>query len=443
MARYHRGMALVLRSSRVVLPDGVRPAVVVADGPRITAVVDEHPDAVDLGDLVLSPGLVDCHVHLNEPGRTAWEGFETATRAAAAGGVTTLVDMPLNCQPVTTTRAALDRKLEATVGKLSVDVGFWGGVVPGNARELDALVEGGALGAKAFLCHSGIDDFPNVVRGDLLKAMPRLREAGVPLLVHAELERDVTDLPTNAHAYARWLAARPRSFEDAAIQLVIELVRETGCPAHIVHLSSGTALPFIADARAEGLPLTVETCPHYLCLRSEDIPDGATHFKCAPPIRDEANRRLLWEGLRHGVIDQVVSDHSPCTPGLKAGTFDEAWGGIASLQLGLPAVWTEARRKGHDLSDLARLMSRAPARLAGLSGRKGAIEVGLDADLVAWDPDAAFTVQREGLLFRHALTPYLGAQMQGVVHRTWLRGACVFDGDRVIGPAGEPLLGVT
>ncbi|MCP4805312.1 MAG: allantoinase AllB [Proteobacteria bacterium] len=436
-------MALVLRSSRVVLPDGVRPAVVIVRDGRIAAVVDEHPDAVDLGDLVLSPGLVDCHVHLNEPGRTEWEGFWTATQAAAAGGVTTLVDMPLNCQPVTTTRAALDTKLEAAKGQLHVDVGFWGGVVPGNDRELAALVEGGVLGAKAFLCHSGIDEFPNVVRGDLLRAMPELSAAGVPLLVHAELESEVSGLPTDASSYARWLAARPRSFEDAAIQLVIELVRETGCPAHIVHLSSGTALPFIADAKAEGLPLSVETCPHYLCLRSDDVPHGATHWKCAPPIRDEANRRLLWTGLDEGVIDQVVSDHSPCTPGLKQGTFDDAWGGIASLQLGLPAIWTEARERGHGLADLARLMSREPARLAGLSGRKGAIEVGLDADLVAWDPDARFTVDRAGLRFRHTLTPYLGAEMQGVVHRTWLRGECVFDGDTVLGPAGRTLLGVT
>ncbi|MCC6876337.1 MAG: allantoinase AllB [Sandaracinaceae bacterium] len=437
---------VVLRSERVVTAEGVRPAVIVIEDERIAAVTDAPAPGApvhDLGSLVVMPGLVDCHVHVNEPGRTEWEGFETATRAAAAGGVTALVDMPLNCIPVTTTRDALHRKLESVQGKLSVDVGFWGGVVPGNSPDLAALAEAGALGAKAFLCHSGIDDFPRATKEDLQIAMPVLRDAGIPLLAHAELELGLEALEDSPRRYATYLASRPRAWEDAAIALLIELCRQTRCPVHVVHLSSASALPMIAEAKAEGLPLSVETCPHYLCLRSEEIPDGHTEYKCAPPIREDDNRERLWQGLLDGVIDLVVSDHSPCTPALKKmerGDFMEAWGGIASLQLGLPSVWTEARARGAKLEDLARWMGAGPARLAGLRDRKGAIAAGADADLVVWDPDARFEVSREILRFRHKVSPYLGRALTGVVRETWLRGRRVFDGNEIASGNGRPLL---
>jgi len=451
-----------LRSARVVTPDAVGPATIVVDGARIREVLPGRaaaPPGVpveDLGALVLAPGLVDAHVHVNEPGRTDWEGFATATRAAAAGGVTALVDMPLNCLPVTTRRVALEEKLRATAGQLHVDVGFWGGVVPGNADELPALAAVGALGCKAFLVHSGIDEFPNATEADLRAAMPILREAGLPLLAHAELDLDLPPFDSAINAdgtpgagdprrYASFLRSRPAAMEDAAIALLIRLARETGCAVHIVHLSSASSLEQIARAKADALPLTVETCPHYLCLEAETIPDGATEFKCAPPIREHGNREALWRGLADGVIDLVVSDHSPCTPALKGrerGDFAAAWGGIASLQLGLPAVWTEARRRGHGPGAIARWMSERPAALAGLGRRKGRIAPGFDADLVAWDPESELDVDAGGLHFRHKVSPYLGRRLQGRVARTWLRGQLVYDGvTHPAGPIGAPLLG--
>ncbi len=422
-----------LRSDRVLTPDGLRPATVVL-GDRIE--LRDHPDPEDLGDLVLMPALVDSHVHINEPGRTEWEGFTTATQAAALGGVAALCDMPLNCLPVTTTASALDAKVQASEGLLAVSVGFWGGVVPGNLRELAPMVEAGARGFKAFLCHSGIDDFPESDRAVLREAMRELKRLGSRLLVHAELEHELPDPPDpeDPTTYLAWLHARPRSFEDGAIAMVIELMRETGCPVHVVHLSSGTALPMIAAAKRDGLPLTVETCPHYLCLTSEEVPDRATEFKCAPPVREAANRELLWGGLRDGVIDCVVSDHSPCVPGLKLperGDFLEAWGGIASLQLGLPAVWTEASRRGFGIEDVARWMSAGPARLLGLGPRAG---------LVAWDPEATFVVDGAALAHRHPITPYAGRTLKGVVDSTWLAGDAIVRGGRVVRPdAGRVL----
>jgi allantoinase len=445
-----------LRSRRVVTPDGVGPATVWMRGGRIEAVDDDPRGAADLGDLVIAPGLVDCHVHVNEPGRTEWEGFATATRAAAAGGVTSLVDMPLNCLPVTTTRAALETKLAAAAGQLFVDVGFWGGVVPGNAGELPGLAAAGALGCKAFLVHSGIDDFPNATEGDLRAAMPVLRRLGLPLLAHAELDLGPAPAPGDPdpragdpragdpRAYAGYLASRPRSWEDAAIRLLVALCRETGCPVHIVHLSSASSLETLRRARGDGLPITVETCPHYLCLEAEEIPPGATQFKCAPPIRERENRERLWQALGEGIIDFVITDHSPCAPQLKLperGDFHDAWGGIASLQLGLPAVWGEARRRGAGLRDLAAWMSERPAAFAGLGGRKGRLAPGHDADLVVWDPDAAFTVEAGGLFFRHKVSPYLGRRLEGRVVETWLRGRCIYrDGGHLGQPAGQPLL---
>jgi allantoinase len=435
-----------LKSTRVVTPEGVGPATVLVEDARIAAVVRhaDRPGVTDLGDAVLAPGLVDCHVHVNEPGRTEWEGFETATRAAAAGGVTTVVDMPLNSTPVTVRRAALDAKLAACAGKMFVDVGFWGGVVPGNSGDLAGLAEGGVLGCKAFLVHSGIDDFPNASEADLTAAMPVLRDLGLPLLAHAELDLGAPATRRDPREYARYLASRPPAWEEAAIALLIRLCRATRCHVHVVHLSSAGSLPALRRAKSEGLPITVETCPHYLCFDAESIPDGATEYKCAPPIRDRKNREVLWEGLFDGTIDFVISDHSPCAPALKLperGDFMDAWGGIASLQLGLAAVWSEGRRRGASLGQLATWMSAAPADFAGVGKAKGRIAAGFDADFVVWDPDAAFEVAPSRLFFRHPTSPYLGRELAGVVRETWLRGRRVFDGaTHTAGPIGAPLL---
>jgi allantoinase len=440
-------LTIAVRSTRVVRPEGVGPATVSMREGRIAAVgpaLDLGDQVLDLGDLVISPGLVDCHVHINEPGRTEWEGFATATRAAAAGGVTTVVDMPLNCLPVTTTRAALEAKLAAAAGQLHVDAGFWGGVVPGNTAELAGLAAAGALGCKAFLVHSGIDEFPNATEADLRQAMPVLRALGLPLLAHAELAGPAAVTEPDPRAYRGYLQSRPAAWEDAAIALLVRLCRETGCAVHVVHLSSASALPLLRAARAEGLPLTVETCPHYLCLEAEAVPDGATHWKCAPPIRGHDNREALWRGLREGAIDLVITDHSPCTPQLKLperGDFHHAWGGIASLQLGLPAIWTEARERGLGLPALAAWMSGAPARLAGLAHRKGRIAPGQDADLVVWDPDERFVVEAGGLFFRHPVSPYVGRTLYGKVKQTWLRGDLVYDGVDHRAQRGRVLLG--
>ncbi|HWB77272.1 MAG TPA: allantoinase AllB [Nannocystaceae bacterium] len=429
----------LLRSSRVITGDAVIPAIVVVDGERIVelrAHDDTRGETVeDLDPFVLAPGLVDTHVHINEPGRTDWEGFATATAAAATGGVTTLVDMPLNCIPVTTSAEALRIKLAAAAPQLAIDVGFWGGVVPGNADDLPALVRAGALGCKAFMIHSGIDEFPDVGEAELRTAMLRLRDAHAPLLAHAELDLGAHVHEPDPRKYSGYLQSRPHEWEDAAIALLIRLCRETGCAVHVVHLSSADSLPQIRAARAEGLPLTVETCAHYLCLSAEQVPDGDTTFKCAPPIREAENRERLWAGLRDGAIDFVVTDHSPCVPALKGrerGDFHAAWGGIASLQLGLAAVWCEASARGVTLPELFAWLSARPAAFAGLAARKGRIAPGMDADLIAWDPDATFTLQPERLRFRHPISPYLGRTLRGEVHRTWLRGAIVYD----IGEAG-------
>jgi allantoinase len=441
---------LAISSRRVLTEDMLGPAtVVVEDGTIIEivhAIVDPAgmDERIDLGELVLSAGLVDPHVHVNEPGRAEWEGFWTATRAAAAGGVTTLVDMPLNCIPATTTADALAQKIEASRGQLWVDVGFWGGVVPGNVDELAPLAAAGVLGCKAFLCPSGVDEFPMVTEHDLRRAMERLRAAGIPLLAHAELESPVEPHDRDVHHYRSWLESRPKSWEDDAIALLIRLCRETGCAVHIVHLSSADSIPQLRTARAEGLPITVETCAHYLSLCAEEVPDGDTTYKCAPPIREDVNRRRLWEALRDGVIDFVVTDHSPCTPQLKAkdkGDFHGAWGGIASLQLGLPSVWTEARARGFYIPEVMRWLTQRPAAFAGLGSRKGRVAPGCDADLVAWDPEAEVRIDPERLQFRHKLSPYIGRTFRGDVRTTWLRGRIVYDaGGFADAPLGQPLL---
>lgn len=437
-----------IRSRRIVTPDGVREGVVIVEGERIAAIEDGAPEGaqlIDLGDLALMPGLVDTHVHVNEPGRTEWEGFHTATRAAASGGITTIVDMPLNCDPVTTTDDAFQQKLTAIEGLLHVDAGFWGGVIPGNADELTPMARAGVLGCKAFLCDSGLAEFPMASEADLRRAMPILRDAGIPLLAHAELDLGGPSCDIGARSHDAWVASRPRAWEDAAIALLIALCRETGCAVHVVHLSSASALPMLREAREEGLPITVETCPHYLCLTAEEVPEGETVYKCAPPIRDAANQDALWDGLREGVIDFVISDHSPCTPGLKridTGDFGSAWGGIASLSLGLPSLMGEAQRRGHGLSELARWLSAAPAKFAGLDA-KGAIAPGKDADLCAFDPDASFEVATEDLHFKHRVSPYLGKRLRGRVERTWLRGQTIFErgaADEFGSPRGAPRL---
>lgn len=440
---------VALCSSKILQNGAFRSGAVCVEQGRIASVVDEPPShcaVEDLGDAVLMAGLVDSHVHVNEPGRTAWEGWTTATQAAARGGVCVLADMPLNSDPVTTSLDALHQKLAAMDGKLWVDCALWGGVVPGNARELSGMVRAGVSGFKAFLCHSGIDEFPAVERSDLLEAMPILRQCGVPLLFHAELEsplaEDLSGL--SVRQYIRWLHARPRTWEDRAIALVIEMVEATGCPAHIVHLSSASALPMLAKAKARGLPITVETCPHYLCLVAEEIPDGATEYKCAPPIRGAENREGLWAGLQNGVIDAVVTDHSPCVPGLKLleqGDFEGAWGGIASLQLGLSSVWTEARQRGCSIADLSRWMSQAPAALIGMGPSGGMLQVGARADLMAWRPDDSFSVEAAQLLQRHPLTPYLGRRLMGCVDHAWMRGQRILaQGTPSPEPHGRPLL---
>lgn len=388
-------------------------------------------------DSVVMAGLVDTHVHLNEPGRTEWEGFATATRAAAAGGVTTLVDMPLNSIPPTTTAAGLQQKIQAARAQCSVDVGFWGGVVPGNTSALAPLFDLGVVGFKCFLVPSGVDEFPNVTEDDLREAMPELARLGAVLIVHAELPGPINEaccsplLHDQGTRYETFLQARPRAAEDQAVALMTALSREFGARVHIVHHSSADALPILREAKAAGVKITAETCPHYLYFAAEEIPDGATEFKCCPPIRERDNREQLWQALADGTLDMVVSDHSPCPPDMKCrdeGDFMKAWGGISSLQLRLPVMWTAARARGHSISQLAEWLCAAPARLVGLDQRKGRLAVGYDADVVIWNPDREFRVTPEVIHHRHRLTPYAGRQLSGVVQTTFLRGEKVYDG---------------
>lgn len=421
------------------------PATLVVEHERISRVGswDDVPAEARLhefGDYVLLPGLVDTHVHINEPGRTAWEGFTTATQAAAAGGVTTLVDMPLNCWPETTNASALERKRTAANGKALVDWAAWGGLVHGNVEDLARLAAAGVAGFKCFLVHSGIDTFAWVDEANLCTALTSLRGSRLPVLAHAELCGPVNSATEGLNKqdadwrrYPTYLASRPDEAEVEAIALLIRLAEEFQAPIHIVHLSSAKALPLLAEAKAHGVPITVETCPHYLWFAAEDIPDGATEFKCAPPIRGAANREALWGALSDGLIDMVATDHSPCPPALKRrdeGRWDLAWGGISSLGLALPVMWTALVRRGLGsvvgLQLLGKWMAATPARLAGLEERKGGFAAGADADIVVFDPDAEWTVARRHLHFRHKLSPYLGAQLHGQVHETWLRGAPVY-----------------
>jgi allantoinase len=442
-----------IRSKRVVTPEGVRAATVQIRNGTITAIAG-HNDLpsgkhiYDAGESVVMPGLVDTHVHINEPGRADWEGFETATRSAAAGGVTTLVDMPLNSIPATTTAAALESKRAAARKKCSVNVGFWGGVVPGNAGELRALHRAGVFGFKCFLVPSGVPEFAHVNENDLRAALAELAALDMPLMVHAEMPGPIDEATSKVRnsdptKYRTWLLSRPPNAETEAVELMIRLAREFNARVHIVHLSSDLSVPLIQRAKKEGLRITAETCPHYLFFASRSIRSGQTEFKCAPPFRDLQTRKKLWAALGKGAIDFVVSDHSPSPPALKCldtGDFIRAWGGISSLQLGLPAVWTKMRQSNDSLKRLARWMCSGPAHLAGLEKYKGAIAVGCDADIVVWNPEKRFVVKPGMLLHRHKLTPYAKQSLRGVVEATFLRGEMIYDRGRFLGtPEGRLL----
>ncbi len=428
-----------VQGQRVVTPEGVRPATVRIEAGRIAAVENYQSQLTGLGvidaeDRVVSPGLVDSHVHINQPGRTEWEGFETATRAAAAGGVTTLVDMPLNAIPATTTVEALRIKRDAAQSNCWVDVGFWAGVVPGNLGEISALAETGVCGFKAFLVDSGVPEFEAIDLQELRVAAATIASIGLPLLVHSEHLDEILapadDLALeDRRRYLRYMQSRPAIAEVQAIEALIAIAEATGVRLHIVHLATGKALPTINAARQRGVAITVESCPHYLTFAAEEIGDGQTLFKCAPPIREAGEREQLWQGLLNQEIDLIATDHSPSPPELKdmdGGDFFNAWGGISSLQLLLPAVWTEAKRRGADLSHLVQWLSTKPASLAGLSRRKGQFAVGFDADLVVWDDEASQVVDPAQLEHRHKITPYAGRELSGVVEATVLRGQLVY-----------------
>jgi len=422
---------LVIRGERVMTTAGEVPREVgVRDG-RIVAIEPLGNGLLGTevivlaADEVLLPGLVDTHVHVNEPGRTQWEGFASATRAAAAGGVTTIIDMPLNSIPPTTTVAALELKREVARDQAFVDVGFWGGAIPGNQADLRPLHDDGVFGFKCFLLHSGVEEFPHLEADEMEADMAVLKGFDSMMIVHAEDSRAIERAPSaEGDQYQKFLRSRPRGAENVAIAEVIERARWTGARAHILHLSSSDALPMIASAKRDGVRLTVETCPHYLTLIAEEIPNGATAYKCCPPIREVGNRELLWAGLLDGTIDCIVSDHSPSTLDLKDlenGDFAVAWGGVSSLQLGLPIIWTEARRRGVGLEQVIAWMSARPAELAGLSA-KGKLSLGYDADLSVFAPDEAFVVDVSRLKHKNPITPYDRRALSGVVRRTFLRG---------------------
>ncbi|MBT4753738.1 MAG: allantoinase AllB [Candidatus Marinimicrobia bacterium] len=429
-----------IASQKVLTLEGEKPAAILIKGEKILDVVSienipENCPTEDMGNNMIMPGLVDAHVHINEPGRTDWEGFETATKAAAAGGITTIVDMPLNCIPVTTTVDALNQKIIATKDQLWIDCGFYGGLIPDNIQDLESLADAGVLGFKAFLSPSGIDEFPNISEKHLREALPILAKKGIPVLVHAELENGATSSEENK-TYKYFQESRPKSWENNAIKLLIQLCREFNVHIHIVHLSSADILPEIAQTRKDGFPLTVETCPHYLHFSSERISDGDTRFKCAPPIWNGENRENLWAGLEEGIINFITSDHSPCTPELKnleAGNFEKAWGGISSIQFALPVIWTECKQRGYSLEQLINWMSKQPAKFIGKDQQKGQISPGFDADLVCWNPDKKYIIKKEVIHHKNKLTPYEGESLYGVVNATFLRGQKVYENGQFLG----------
>mgnify|MGYP001162281558 CR=1 FL=1 len=442
-----------LRSRRVILDEREQEATIIIDQGRIAKVIGFNEklncNTTDLGEKVIMPGVVDTHVHINEPGRTEWEGFDTATQAAAAGGITTVVDMPLNCTPVTTSVDALHQKLNSLKNQLWVDCGFWGGVVPDSLDDLEALCLAGVLGAKSFTIHSGIDDFPQVGPEEIRAAIPILSKYGLPYLIHAELDKLSTPAAKIDRTYQSFLESRPREWENDAVDLIITLAKEAKNNGHkprmhIVHLSSADALEAIKTAQKEGIMVTAETCPHYLTLWAEACPDGETLFKCCPPIREDSNRSKLWDGIRQNVVDFIVSDHSPCTPELKhihTGDLDAAWGGISSLQFSLPLIWTEARTRGLGIVDVSSLMSSRPAKFAGLGAKKGRIAEGYDADLIIFDDEASFDIKPNIIKHRHKITPYTGKKVHGVVEATILRGHKIYNNGDICGePIGQSLL---
>ena len=424
---------LKLYSDRCWTEGRLGPATVFVEQGRISRVVGEKitdPDLVDLGNSILMPGVIDAHVHVNEPGRTHWEGFDSATKAAAAGGITTLVDMPLNASPVTTTKEALQVKKKSSEGKLHVHCGFYGGLIPGNLNELDELMQSGILGIKAFLVHSGIDEFPNVGLEELEAAMPRIAAQGLPLLVHCELDdgREITELSMHPRSYKAYLRSRPPVMETKAVEMMIALCRKHQCRTHLVHISSGEAIELIREAKREGLPLTAETCPHYIYFSAEEIGEGQTVFKSAPPIRSMVHNIALKNALKEGVLDFIASDHSPAPPEIKAletGDFIKAWGGIAGLQFLLSASWT-ALQNELSLEAFIPLLTEHPARFLGLDNQKGKISEGFDADLTVWDPKASFDVKECAIFHKHKISPYVSRSLLGKVEQTWVGGIPVF-----------------
>lgn len=446
----------IFKSSRTVFPDAVLPAILIVlrgkidriyryqDEDEAKSILQNYTNQVeDFGSSVLMPGVIDSHVHVNEPGRTSWEGFETATRAAAAGGVTTIVDMPLNSIPPTTTVENLKVKVKTALGKTSVDVGFWGGVVPGNKKDLKELVRAGVVGFKCFMCPSGVDEFPYVQEEDIKLALEELKHLNSLLAFHAEYEKNVQlPKPGDPKLYSTFLSSRPPSMEVNAIKIATTLCKSYNSRCHIVHLSASDALDTIREAKGSGAPLTVETCNHYLNIAAEEIPQGATEYKCTPPIREKSNQEKLWGAVREGLLDMVVSDHSPCPEDLKTpGNFMTAWGGIASMQFDLSLLWTGARLRNFTLMDVSRLLSANPAKVVGFDKVKGSIQEGMDADFVIWNPEDTFTVERSLIQHKNKLTPYQGKTLFGVVEATIVRGQFVYNkGIFAEKPKGQLLL---
>ena len=431
---------IAIHSNKTVTPQGLKACYVLLSGGIITDVTDALPQGfagvlIDVENKVLMPGVIDPHVHINEPGRTNWEGFNTATKAAIAGGITTLVDMPLNASPVTTTVKAFKEKLAVTKNQLHTNCGFWGGIIPSNHHEIGGLIKSGVLGFKAFLTPSGIDEFPNATEADLRKAMPIIASHGLPLLVHCELSEPMAfyhqpSTVDSRRLYSNYLASRPKQWEDEAITMMIRLCEEFNCRTHIVHLSSANSIAQIAKAKQKGLPLTVETGQHYLYFNAEDIPDGRTEYKCAPPIREAANNEQLWQALKDGIVDFVATDHSPAPPDLKqmeTGDFMKAWGGISSIQFALPVLWTGAKKINATLTDIVKWLCENPAKLIGKENTKGKIEKNFDADLIVWDDEKTFVVTEGVIHHKHKITPYLNEILTGVVTQTWLAGEKVFE----------------
>ncbi|CAK9803183.1 Probable allantoinase 1 [Anthophora plagiata] len=453
-----RNKIRIFLSEHVVFNNNVQPAIIIVKNGKIEEIfesVNEHtivsvlqnyPGIVieDFRSLVIMPGIVDSHVHVNEPGRTEWEGFSSATKAAAVGGITTIVDMPLNSIPPTTTMNNLKRKADEARSKIYVDLAFWGGIIPGNQNELQSLVEAGVVGFKCFLCPSGVDEFPCVNEEDVNKALEKLKPTRSVLAFHAEYDENdtITSVKGDPSSFETFLQTRPSEMEVNAIKMICQWCEKSNVRCHIVHLSTADALDLIKVAKDKGTPITTETCHHYLLLSAEEVPEGATEFKCCPPIRGKVNRDKLWDGLRNEVIDMVVSDHSPCTEELKTkGNFLTAWGGISSLQFGLSLLWTAARLKGIGLTEVSRLLSAAPAKLCGLDNRKGTIAVNMDADFVIWDPEKKFKVERNRIFFKNKLTPYENRILYGKVEATVLRGEYIFKDNQLCEkPIGNLLL---